>query len=1560
MSSVDDRIVNMRFNNSTFERGASATLNTLDKLKKSLDFSSSTKKMNDLQSAAGKFSLSNMEGGVTNVSKKFLALATIGITALSNITNKAVDAGIRMAKSLTIDPIMAGFHEYETQLGSIQTILANTGLEGESGLAKVNTALNELNTYSDKTIYNFTEMARNIGTFTAAGVKLGPATSAIKGIANLAALSGSNTEQASTAMYQLSQAIANNKVGLQDWNSVVNAGMGGKVFQEALWNTAKQLGTIKDIPVGMSFDDWTKSGNSFRESLKDGWITGKVLTQTLSTFTGDLTDAQLKSMGYTDKQIAAIQKQAKTASDAATKVKTFTQLMDTLREAVGSGWAQTFQILFGNFNEAKDLWTGISNVVGGAIAESSNARNKLLKDWKALGGRTVLIDAIGSAFKDLFAILRPIKDAFRDIFPATTGKQLYDLTVRFKNFMDSLRIGSDTAEDLKRTFRGVFAIFDIIGQVISGVIHMFGSLFSTISGGSLGILHFTGNIGDFLVSIDQALKKGTGLRDFFGGLGKVLAIPLNVLKALGQLIGGLFDGFDQGDANSVSSAFQKIGDTISNLLSSLGPFGQQVINFFSSLGHAIADAMSGANLDSILDIFQTVFLGGIALAIRKFLSSGLKFEFGGGVLESLSGAFGELSGTLKAMQTQLKATALLEIAGAVALLAGSLVALSLIKPDKMENAVKGLTMVFVELLGAMKLLTGMTAGGAFVKVPIIASGMVVLSGAVLTLTLAVKSLAKLQWEDLKKGLTGVGIALGLLVGTAVILSKYGSSMLSSGAALIAFAASLKIIASVVKDFSGMDWRDLLKGLTGVAGALVAVAVGMRLMPTGMIATGAGLVAVAFALKLIVGAVQSFSEFNWKQLGKGLAGIAGSLVVIAGAMRLMPKGMIAQAAALMLVSLALQNIGKAIAKMGGLSWKEIGKGLATLAGSLTVLAVALRFIKGNITGAIALGIISASLAVLAGVLETIGKLSWSEIIKGLVGIAGALLILGVTGAALSGLAPAIAAVGAALILLGGAVALAGAGVYLIAKGLGYLSEHGSKGIAILLKALDEIIERVPEMAKALATGLVELVTIIGQNTPKMVDALTKVIVGLMQVVINSLPKALELFTKLIATFLVAIEQNVPKIVDAALDLLIDFLEAVASKMPDIMKAGANLIVKFLEGIGNNAQKIIDAGFDTIIKFLDGLAVSIKEHTPELMEKGVKLIAAVIQGIAQGLLNIAGWIWDQVKNFFVNLWNKVLGWFGAGSPATKGIQLGISIIQGLWNGISGLASWIWSKVAGFFSSLWSKITSWGWVGKMLGLGASIVKNLWNGISGLVGWAVGKVAGFVTSVWNEISKLPGKILGLAGQMLNAGKSIIGSLFNGFIAAVKSAGNFVGDIASQIVNGIINMINNALGLPWVIKLHIHGPGPLPDLNFGPYTILPRIPNFALGGWVKKTGLAVVGEEGPEIVQLPAGSRVFPSGTEPVITPVLDLTEIRKSAEEIDRILSVNPKIIVSVSLENASTISATGKPIPETPVNTVPSVSEVKFEQNNYSPKALSPIEIYRQTRNQLAMAKEVLSKP
>ena len=402
---VDERVVSMQFDNKHFERNVQTSMSTLDKLKQKLNLTGASKGLENVNSAAKNVDMNGLASGVESVRTRFSALEVMGVTALANITNSAVNAGKKIVSALTIDPVKTGFQEYETQIGAVQTILANTKSKG-STIDDVNKALDTLNTYADKTIYNFTEMTRNIGTFTAAGVDLQTSVDSIQGIANLAAVSGSTSQQASTAMYQLSQALAAGKVSLMDWNSVVNAGMGGELFQNALIRTSELLKT--------GAKDAIDTYGSFRESLtKSGWLTTEVLTETLKQLSGAYTEADLIAQGFTASQAKEITELAQTATDAATKVKTFTQLWDVLKEAAQSGWAQTWELIIGDFEQAKEFFTPLAELLTGMIEKISNARNKIVEGimGSPIGQIADKLSKFGDSAKKISGITSAVSEA---------------------------------------------------------------------------------------------------------------------------------------------------------------------------------------------------------------------------------------------------------------------------------------------------------------------------------------------------------------------------------------------------------------------------------------------------------------------------------------------------------------------------------------------------------------------------------------------------------------------------------------------------------------------------------------------------------------------------------------------------------------------------------------------------------------------------------------------------------------------------------------------------------------------------------------------------------------------------------------------------------------------------------------------------------------------------------------------------------------------------------------------------------------------------------------------
>ena len=406
-----------------------------------------------MQQSADAFNLDSIPNAVAEatdgMSERFSVMNTVlsgALIGLGNTIQNELLSKLNGLKNAIFEPMNDGFKEYQTQMGAIQTIMANTGRDfnNSADIAEVNSGLDELNAYADKTIYNFTEMTRNIGTFTAAGITMEDAIPAIKGVANMAAISGSNSQQASNAMYQLSQALSTGSLKLQDWNSVVNAGMGGQIFQDALLRTAYHVheanGTLWEFKD--TLDGVADGSEPFRKSLEKEWITSEVLSQTLQQMAIDYehvgdekykaAQKSLEEQGYTKEEIDEILRLAKVAEESATKVRTWDQLLDTTKEALGSGWTTTWRIIIGDFKDATNLFTDLSNEINGIIGALDAGRNGVLESWFRWGGRDALFGMYKETEEGLSELVEngmlqnvieaikgwatPISDAFNEVF----------------------------------------------------------------------------------------------------------------------------------------------------------------------------------------------------------------------------------------------------------------------------------------------------------------------------------------------------------------------------------------------------------------------------------------------------------------------------------------------------------------------------------------------------------------------------------------------------------------------------------------------------------------------------------------------------------------------------------------------------------------------------------------------------------------------------------------------------------------------------------------------------------------------------------------------------------------------------------------------------------------------------------------------------------------------------------------------------------------------------------------------------------------------------------------
>lgn len=1574
---VDERVVSMRFDNQRFEKNIQSTLSSLDKLKHALRLDGASKGLEDVDSAAKKLDLNPLSKATETVGLKFSAMYTMADQALRNITTSAMNAGKRIASALTIDPIKTGLQEYETQINSVQTILANTESKG-STLQDVNSALDTLNAYADKTIYNFTEMTRNIGTFTAAGVDLETSVNAIQGIANLAAVSGSTSQQASTAMYQLSQALSSGTVKLMDWNSVVNAGMGGQVFQDALKATARVH--------GVAIDKMIEKSGSFRETLSEEWLTADILTETLNKFTlaaeegskeWDMYKKSLIDQGYSEEDALAILKLANTATDAATKVKTFTQLWDTTQEAVQSGWTSSWEIIIGDFGEAKEFLTGISETIGPLISESADARNKLLTGglttgWKQLlsegiadeegykevlksvveangksydemlkdtksfdealkkglkdgtlnaetftksvtvmadkmrnmtdeerkaagytadhvvqiekleaglkdgsismdefvekmskqSGRQNIIDALYNSFNAVMAIITPIREAFSEIFPPATGDQLYDLTVKIKEFSEKLIIGSETAEKLKSTFKGVFAVIKlgvtIISQIAQGLIKLIGAIIPV--GG--GLLSVTGSLGDFLTGLADAASKCNVIGAIFDGLVKIVT-------PLGKGIKWALDG--------LASGVNKLGGVTVII--------DKVRNAISWLFNTVKEAASGAmgNGQTAADVLVTLFSGGafgaILLGIKKFIGVITDItENGGSIIDSINSVLEGVTGCFEQFQNSIKANVLLKIAIAIGILAASLIAIAFIDPARLGSALAAITGLFVDLFASMAIFEKIMGSSGFNSIGVISTAMIKMSVAILILSVAMKSIADLSWNGIAKGLTGITVLLAELVAISLILSKNQASMVQGSTGLILFAGALVIMTQAIRSLATLSWEQLSLGLTGLgliltelyifmkaadfdkmgalkgagilmlAGAINIMAtavtklaalnwaeVGRGLAALGgiflelsifmaltkkaknMITTAMGLTILGSAMLIFAKAVGMMGSLSWSEIGKGLTGMAGALAAITLALTFMPTNILTNAVGLVAIGAAMMLLGNALKNMSGLSWEEIGKGMTVLGGSLTAIATAMSFMAGSLPGAAAVLIVAASLVVLAGAMHMIGDLSWEEIGKGMVVMAGTFLILGVAAAVLASVSPVILMLGASVLMIGAGCIAAGAGVILLATGITALGVAFTVSGATVMAFLEIIVTQLPALVVSFINGLTTIIQAIGNSAssiftaigqlltailqmatsliPQLVTFISTLLNGVLQIVINIIPKFYELVANLILNICTTIQTVLPTVLETVVMILVGVYGAFLSVLPKLLEVVAAVITGILNVIISLTPKIVEAVITVITGILDAI-IAIQPKIVEVLATIINAILMALQQVIPVLAETIGVLLDAVLDILIEYIPKIV------VGAYKLIQ---GLIDGMVEMVPKLANSAVNLMIAFIEAITTQIP------RLVDTGFKMIIDFINGLADSIRTNTPLL---ITAVNNLIDAVIDAIIAYYGNFASKGKEIVTNIvdglkekfgsvkdtakdmMDGFIKGVKEKFTDIKDAAVGAVEGAVDGVKSFLGI--------------------------------------------------------------------------------------------------------------------------------------------------------------------
>jgi len=1269
---IDEHVLDMRFENKQFESGVSDSLTTIEKLKKALDFKGMSKGLTDVGESADKMDFSGAVAGVETLANRFSLMGAVAFTIIQDITRRVIAFGQKVAQVLIFAPVLSGFSEYETQINAIQTILANTSKAG-TNLEQVSDALGVLNTYADQTIYNFTEMTRNIGTFTAAGVSLEVSVAAIKGIANLAAVSGSTSQQASTAMYQLSQALSTGTLKLQDWNSVVNAGMGGQIFQDALVETGRLH--------GLAIDQMIEDEGSFRATLSKGWLSSEILTETLQKFTGDLSEATLMQKGYTQEQAKEIAKLGVMANDAATKVKTLTQLGDTLKEAAQSGWTRSWELILGDFDEAKAFLTKISDVLGSLIGQSADARNELLQGWNEAGGRAYLIDKLWDVFNNLLTIMKPIKEAFQEVFPPATVDKLIGLTLGFGRLVNYFKIGAVGLANIKTIFRGFFAILDIgrialvtLGELIlpltGNLSGMGGSLLDVALSAAEYVTALRDNIkenGFFTDSIAKVIDK---LRPYYEGFAKFVdTVKAKIAEFKGFDFSGLKDfvseiSFNLAPLTFLWEAFLKVMTLLWGIAKALTPIlfklAEAAANGLTTFLNSVTGALGNFDANTVFKAINSGLFAGILLAVRSFIANGSD------AMEGIADVLDGVGGSLQAWQNNLNAGAILKIAGALAILAISLVLIASIDPVKLTGALTAVSVLLLELFASLKLLT---AGSSGVSLAIVSVGLVGLSIAMLLLATSLKLLSTIDGKAMSQALGTVSSLLIGLVAAVKVLDKSSGQMIRVSTALVILGGALLLISVAVFTLGSMDMGTLQQGLMGVGALLIGLALYTQLAggPKGIISTSVAIGILAGALMLLSVSIFALGSMDVTTLNNGLLSMGAALAIVTVALNLLPKNVVAKSASLVAVAAAMLILSEALKNMGDMSLEEIGNGLLALGGSLLILVVALKLMGTSLAGSAALLVAAGALIILASALKMLGEMSLSEIGIALLAIVGALVIFGLAGLILGPMIPVLLGLAAALALFGIAAALVGVGVLALGVGLGLLAASGGAALTVLVLALSAVIGLIPFLAQQLGIALISLIQTLAAAAPALVKGVAEILKALIQAFVEVVPLLVVAVLDLIITLLTAIAEKLPDIIQAGFDILLALLQGIADNIGEVVVTVADIVIAFLDAMALKLPEIVDAGFEFLIAFIDGITEGIDAHLPTLIQSFFDMGIALLKGLVDGLLGQIGMALATVKEIAQKILVAFLQAWGIESPSKETMDMAKYLMLGISRGI-----------------------------------------------------------------------------------------------------------------------------------------------------------------------------------------------------------------------------------------------------------------------------------------------------
>lgn len=1048
----------------------------------------------------------------------------------------------------------------------------------------------------------------------------------------------------------------------------------------------------------------------------------------------------------------------------------------------------------GTFDSMISIFTNVSTAIQNVIKRIRNIVQVAKSAFKS-----VFPESVTSVIENLIFKIEEITTKIAEFTSTKPNADSINFFIKLSGIFEGVFSAVDI---LKRAFSAFWKIvspvlkdlFSVARKIGSFLLSVFAKIGYWISKFRVWAAEtgFFDKIAERVVNAYNAVKRffstaKSRIEEFFKNLKEKLHIPeLSTIKEnIKAFVDTLKGKFETGGLDRIREVAERVKEKLHGAGNETSSFKESLIGFFTGIGEklknskileflktfweftkriageiagklktgfsAITEKLSGDGLSNAIEALKGLSLGGLVLVIKGFLD---KLS---NPVESLSGLFGNITdaldsvrGCFEAWQTKLKADALLKIAGAVLVLAISMIALSSVPEDKILGTFGAVTGLLAELLGSMALLGKMDKNQKSLKA--VASGMLAVSASLLVVSLAVKQIAKVDEDRIGSAVLAVGVLVGIMVlamnslksgdkavkkvATAMVLfsaavailgsvaskfasmsweeigrglagvaallaavdiflntAKFDKNATSTGIGILLVALAIKSLSKTVKTFSSMRWEEIGKGLAAVGGLLLELGVFLK-MASGLkklTSMGISLLLVAASIKILAGSMTIFSKMNWEEIGKGLVAIGVLLLELMIALNTMPKNLIGIGLGLLLVSSSMAILGNVMAKLGGLTPEELIKSLAGIGVSLLELALALNFMKGTLGASAAMLVASVALTAMGATLKMLSTISWEGLIKGLVAIGGIFLILGLAGELLGSNVGAILALSASLIILGVGVAAIGIGLTLLSTGISSLMAS----MAIAGKSAELIAAAIFVVVQTVILGIIDLF-------PAIVSAVVEAIVQIVVALADAAPTLGAALLVIASTLLAVLFPLLETIVDMVIQLLDDILKKIAEHTPSIVQSVMDILFAIVQGIADNIQRIVEAAIDVAVNFIEGVASKL----PEIIQAGFDLLLAFIQGITDGIRNNR----EELMNKFNDLASEIIFTL-------------IYVIVHSFDFFGELGDKLMDE--GFLQGIrdtWEKIKE---------VGGNILKGLWEGISGAFKWVAEKIGGIVEKI-------------------------------------------------------------------------------------------------------------------------------------------------------------------------------------------------------------------------------------